>query len=215
MPRTLILVDGFDHFHDLAGAADSLRQILAAGWIPVQTAWGLSRFAERGRVVAEAEVAVLVLTGASLAASDLEDFRNRVLSGLGVVAVHAANVPAGDLAPGGRGEGLLEIVGSRFTGHAAFGRLRVETVARHPITEGLGPFDIDDEPYEFEWTGPEPEVLAVRRTSDGGAYPSVYARNHGEGRVAYIGLGHDARSWTHPSFRRLFERSVRWAGREL
>lgn len=50
----------------------SLRQTLAGEWIPVQTICGRTRFADRGRVVAEAEVAVLVLTGASLSPTDLE-----------------------------------------------------------------------------------------------------------------------------------------------
>lgn len=214
MPRTLLLVDGFDHFHDLMGAAASLQRTLLADWIPTPVATGMARFAERGRVAAGAQVVVLYLTGSSLTAADLEAFEARVRRGLGVVAVHASNVGVGDLSPGGSGEGLLGIVGSRFTGHADFGRLGVEVVGRHPVTEGVDRFEIDDEPYEFSWVGPEPEVLAVRRVPGGEAHPVLYVKPHGEGRVAYIGLGHDARSWAHPCFKRLLVQAVRWAGRE-
>jgi type 1 glutamine amidotransferase len=138
-----------------------------------------------------------------------------VRGGKGLVGVHGANIL------GWQGDGLdpayrpfFEVLGNRYLSHGPGhheGRHTIEIVAEHPITAGLSDFELFDEYYEFELADDEVTVLAQRHRADGEAIPVLYAREFGAGRVVYLALGHDMRSWGEPPVRALVRQSLRWA----
>jgi len=91
---------------------------------------------------------------------------------------------------------------------AAF-RVRT-TDAVHPITSGLGEFEIEDEVYSDLALEPDVTPLAVSSEATGGQ-PLAWARVVGRGRVFYDALGHDERSFGHATHRRLLRRAALWA----
>ncbi|MGH8046473.1 MAG: ThuA domain-containing protein, partial [Chthoniobacterales bacterium] len=112
-----------------------------------------------------------------------------------------------------------ELVGGVFVEHPAasttngsveyvfpFSVLR--TQSRHPSTEGVEPFGVHDEFYiERHSSGIDVHMVAIDR---GVAHPVVWTREHGNGRVARITLGHDTRTWNLPAYRRLVTQAVGW-----
>jgi uncharacterized protein len=114
---------------------------------------------------------------------------------------------------------FLALVGADFKGHPPFGPFTVRVADQdHPITQGLGPIEIEDECYRSEF--PDRGSLRVLMTShhpdpeaklDG--EPSAWTKEIGRGRLFYSALGHDHRVWPHPGLRELVRRGIRWAAR--
>src|SRR6266542_774036 len=114
-------------------------------------------------------------------------------------------------------EDFLQLVGASFINHPPFGPFTVKVSdPHHPITQGVGSFDLEDECYRRNVF--DPGAIRVIMTShhpdpeakiDG--EPSAWVRELGRGRIFYCALGHDHRVWPHPAVRDLVARGIRWA----
>ncbi len=87
--------------------------------------------------------------------------------------------------------------GKRGSGHGEFGPLQVEFTAPHPATQGMAPFQTEDELYHgmIEAPGAAFEVLATAfsdasRGGTGRDEPVILASSFGAGRVFHHLLGH-------------------------
>ncbi len=96
--------------------------------------------------------------------------------------------------------------------------VRVED-PRHPVTRGIGDFEIEDETYKGYWVDPAAHVLLS--TSEPTSERAIaWARTHGKARVVYVQLGHggprgQANAFTSPVYKRLVSQAIRWvAGKE-
>jgi type 1 glutamine amidotransferase len=86
------------------------------------------------------------------------------------------------------------------------------TDARHPITEGLAPFETDDELYTCLVGDRSIEIIAAARSKvDGLEYPMAFVLKYGEGRVFHTVLGHDLKAVTNSTVPELFRRGCAWA----
>ena len=88
------------------------------------------------------------------------------------------------------------------------------TPQKHPITAGIGPFQLTDETYKRMWISPEvtPLLITDNPNSDSTiAWVSPYAKS----RVVYIQLGHGHGSWDHPSFRTIVHNAILWSADRL
>lgn len=104
-----------------------------------------------------------------------------------------------------------ELLGTRAIDYSHAHRFEVTpSTADHFITRRMGPFIIEDELYELEGDGSRWTTL-LEAHWQGKTMPLAYARQEGEGRVAYLALGHDMRAFRHPEFQKLLFRSIRWA----
>lgn len=142
------------------------------------------------------------------ARAGLRDF---VAGGGALLAIHTAAVSFDDW-PGWR-----EMVGGAWdwgrSAHPPLGPMRVSVPpSDHPIVAGLGDFEVVDEAYGFLDLMPDVVPLAV--SPHGGVdHPMLWARPFGRGRVVYDALGHDARSYAHPTHAELLRRAARWLTR--
>lgn len=212
-PRALVVVGGDDTHHDLLGAAAVLTRLGAAAGFATAPAVGMQRFAHARPETADADVYVLYDSGALFPAAQQNALAEAIAAGKGLVALHMSNV-MGD--PEGADRAYRDLLGNHYLSHGPGhheGRHRIEIVATHPVTDGVDDFDLFDEYYEFAWVDDHCTVLAERTRDDGVRIPVLYTREVGEGRVVYLALGHDMRSWGEPSFQRLVVQAVRWAGR--
>lgn len=97
---------------------------------------------------------------------------------------------------------------------------RVEiTQPDHPLMQGIGDFDYHSEQY-FMHVDPGNDVLAVTRFDGthapwvkGTVMPVAWTRHHGEGRVFYSALGHNASEFDVPQMKEILRRGLVWASR--
>ena len=114
-----------------------------------------------------------------------------------------------------KSDGYWEMLGGRFAGHG-HGKFTVTIDdPDHPITKGLGPFEITDESYRHRYyKGVKLHFLASMKER-GETRPMAWVRDYGKGRVFYTANGHGRPAWTNPAWQRLVVRGIYWAaGRE-
>ena len=136
-------------------------------------------------------------------AQPLADF---VSGGGAYLAVHCATVACQDSAV------LRQLTGGVFLGHPpAFNFTVYPMHLEHPITAGVGAFSVFDEFYQQQI---EPDAAVHMIALDRGvAWPMVWSRTQGKGRVAHLAPGHDERVWNLPAYQRLVRQAVGWLGR--
>jgi len=93
------------------------------------------------------------------------------------------------------------------------------TKSDDPIVAGIEDFEYHSEQY-YMHVDPSNEVLAtttfngdIMSEIEGVVMPVAWKRKHGEGRVFYSGLGHNADEFEHDAMRTIFERGALWAAR--
>ncbi|WP_250038350.1 ThuA domain-containing protein [Paractinoplanes maris] len=102
------------------------------------------------------------------------------------------------------------------TFHPPIGPARVRRgAAGHPITDGLGDFEVYDERFtDLDLVDGTSDILYVH--DEGGAvHPLVWARTVGGSRVVYDALGHDVRSYDSPEHATVVRRAVAWLRHEI
>jgi type 1 glutamine amidotransferase len=211
MPSALVVVDGTDIHHDLIGAALALQSMGLAAGVTTGRAVGMQRFADARPETADVDAYVLYTAGGQFGRDQQEALSAAVAGGKGLFAVHASNV----LDEGEGDRVMVDLLGCRYLSHGPGhheGVYEVEVAAEHPITSGVTDFSLFDEYYVFELSDPGVRVLAQRQAGDG-TEPILYVREHGEGRVCYLALGHDMRAWGEPMFQRLVRQAIRWVSK--
>ena len=126
-----------------------------------------------------------------------------VQRGGALLAVHAATV-IGDSDPA-----LEKLLGGAFVRHPPqFTFKALPLSAQHPITDGIEAFDVYDELYIERY---HPSVIIhMIAVYEEVAYPVVWSRSEGGGRVAHIALGHASQTWELEPYQRLVLQTIRW-----
>ncbi|MEL7029432.1 MAG: ThuA domain-containing protein [Pseudomonadota bacterium] len=81
----------------------------------------------------------------------------------------------------------------------------------HPITSGVGGFEVEDEIYHHLSPRADVEVLLTAQNTEEGRQPIAWVREQGRGRVVYDALGHDGASLRQADHRTLIRNAARWA----
>lgn len=79
---------------------------------------------------------------------------------------------------------------------------------QHPIVDGIEAFTVHDEFY-IQRFDPAVQVHMVA-LDRGTAYPMVWTKPEGAGRVAHIAMGHSALVWAVPMYRQLMLQAAAW-----
>lgn len=79
----------------------------------------------------------------------------------------------------------------------------------HPVTRGIGDFEIVDETYgDYDVL---PTVRPLLTTNEPTSTPTIaWTHTYGRSRVVTVQGGHGPSAWQNPSFRRVLEQAVRW-----
>lgn len=155
-----------------------------------------------------------------------------VRGGKGFVAVHSSTDSFHTLpdpadrsnryvAHGAASDAYLRMLGGEFIAHGNQQSAPMRIVdAGFPGMDSFGGAEVDrwGEWYSLKDFAPDLHVLAVLETRgmpdsmyQRGAYPVVWARQHGRGRVFYSALGHLEREWEEPAFLGHLLGGLRWA----
>lgn len=146
-----------------------------------------------------------------LGVADGELLERYVYGGGGLLALHTA-VICFDAEPHWRA-----LIGAAWnwerSSHPPVAEVEVQVTEagrRHPITAGIEPFCIVDEPYGFLDGADDLEPL-LTATRNGVVHPMLWARAVGAGRVVTDLLGHGVESVTHPAHRTILQRAAQWS----
>ncbi len=110
-----------------------------------------------------------------------------------------------------------EVVGiaDRGFGYYHDQTLHVEVADRvHPITKGLGPWEMVDETYTVNEPGEGNHILLT--TEHPKSMRSLaWTRSYGKARVFCCESGHDNQTWADANFRIILQRGILWAAGKL
>jgi hypothetical protein len=99
--------------------------------------------------------------------------------------------------------------------HDPYHTFRVDVADEaHPILEGVRPFTTDDELYFNLLMRPDMHVVMSADQERFGhtvAEPILVTHYVHNARCVYFALGHDAKSCSHPMFRKIIVQSIEWA----
>ena len=99
--------------------------------------------------------------------------------------------------------------------HDDFGKFTVNvTSIPHVITKKIRDFETTDELY-FNQKGEDPiePLLTAKSKRTGNAEALAWVYMYGNGRVFQTLLGHNARSYQSPEYRKLLQRAAKWSGK--
>ncbi len=128
-----------------------------------------------------------------------------VRAGGAFVGLHCATTVGKDNAA------FIEMLGGRFVSHGPLAEFPVNIVDReHPITARMIDFRVSDELYLLDRFDPARVNMLATAMWKGAPHPVAYTKDHGNGNVFYLALGHDERALTTPEFQKLVVRGTDW-----
>ena len=116
-----------------------------------------------------------------------------------------------------------EVMGGTFNGHPALRPFRVSPTAnRHPITDGITPFMVNDEQHYLIYDKDPKYVILEAENTDGLAFRdlgtksiSAWAYDYGKGRVVFTAVGHTNHAFWVPQYLEVQKRSMRWLLKQI
>jgi type 1 glutamine amidotransferase len=209
--RALILLGGT--WHDFEGFLAHHRPLLEAGGWRVEATYDLERLTRLAEDGIGLVVSYTCFTAPregekgsgpeGMSAAQLSGLAAWVREGGALLGAHAATVL------GSSGAELGKLLGGEFLSHPPQFAFPVYPVSGdHPIVSGIEAFCVFDEFYIQRQTAPvDIHMVAIDR---GVAYPMVWSKSEGGGRVAYLAMGHSESIWSQPTYRKLFAQAVAW-----
>ncbi|SDM86441.1 hypothetical protein SAMN04487897_101296 [Paenibacillus sp. yr247] len=106
---------------------------------------------------------------------------------------------------------LLQMIGAKFIGHPPYQALKYyRTAENHPLLEGVENFNMDEEPYLFDFDPFTPKTVFLEFEFAGNRYPAAWEQAYCLGKVIYLQPGHHAPSFKSEAYRRLVLNSACW-----
>lgn len=154
-----------------------------------------------------------------ITADQSQAIKDYVNQGGGLYALHNSS----DISNSDGGKGYREVMGGAYNGHPPLRPFRVQpTTNKHPITEGIAPFIVNDEQHYPIYDKDPKYIILEAENVDGLSYRDMgtksvsgWAYDYGKGRVVFTGVGHTIHAMWNPQYLEIQKRSVRWLLREL
>jgi type 1 glutamine amidotransferase len=116
-----------------------------------------------------------------------------------------------------------EVMGGAFIGHPPLRPFRVRpTENKHPITEGITAFMVNDEQHYVAYDKDPKYVLLQAENIDGLPFQtlgtrsiSAWAYDFGRGRVVFTAVGHTNHAMWAPQYLEIQKRAVRWLLKQI
>jgi type 1 glutamine amidotransferase len=208
--KSILLVLG-GIYHDFDGFATAVTPVFEAAGHAVRATYDLDDLARLDESRTEAVLLYTSLSApregetrvAGHTDAQVESLTRWVRSGGRLLGIHAATV-AGQFSPA-----YKTLLGGVFVSHPPQFSFTVYPLCRkHPIIAGIEAFAVRDEFYIQQCD--ESIQIHMVALDRGVAHPMVWSRTEGDGRVAYVAMGHGPEVWTLEPYRRLLIQAVEW-----
>jgi len=209
--RVLLVLGGM--YHDFDGFAAAMRLLLDGAGHSLTDTYDLDLLNQLDRSDYDLVMSYTSLsrhregeqdtTPETLTEDQVRNLTHWVNTGGALLAVHGATVS------GTPNVELRALMGGVFVSHPPQFSFMVYPMYRpHPITEGIEAFAVKDEFYVQDYDETDDvHMVAIDR---GVAYPMVWTRDQGQGRVAHIAMGHGPEVWRLAPYQRLVLQSIAW-----
>jgi uncharacterized protein len=213
MKSALIVWGGWDG-HEPELCAHIIRDMLTEEDFSVRVEAETASFADPE--IRNLDLIVPIYTMSKIEKAEVENLCAAVESGVGLAGYH------GGMCDAFRDQVEYQFMcGGQWVAHP--GNIidyRVNISAKDdPVMAGISDFDYTSEQY-YMHVDPSNEVLATTTFSGehapwtkGVVMPVVWKRKHGQGRVFYSSLGHQAKEFNVPEMRTVLRRGMVWAAR--
>jgi type 1 glutamine amidotransferase len=116
-----------------------------------------------------------------------------------------------------------EVMGGAYIGHPPLRPFRVRPSAnKHPITEGIGEFMVNDEQHYVTYDKDWKYVILEAENIDGLTFQDLgtksvsgWAYDFGQGRVVFTAVGHNIHAMWSPRYLEIQKRSIRWLLKQI
>jgi type 1 glutamine amidotransferase len=116
-----------------------------------------------------------------------------------------------------------EVMGGAYISHPPLRPFEVHATAnKHPITDGMKPFIVNDEQHYVIYDKDPKYVILEAENLDGLKFEDLgtksisgWAYDFGKGRVVFTAVGHNIHAMWNPQYIEIQKRSIRWLLREL
>ena len=116
-----------------------------------------------------------------------------------------------------------DVMGGAYIGHPPLRPFKVHVVnSRHPITQGIADFIVNDEQHYVHYDKDRKNVLLEAENLDGLTYENLgakstagWAYDYGRGRVVFTSPGHTVHALWVPEYLKLQKRAVQWLLKEI
>jgi type 1 glutamine amidotransferase len=116
-----------------------------------------------------------------------------------------------------------EVMGGCYNGHPPLRPFQVHATAnKHPITEGMSPFIVNDEQHYVIYDKDPKYAILEAENLDGLNFDnrgtksvSGWAYDFGQGRVVFTAVGHTIHAMWAPQYIEIQKRSIRWCLKDL
>jgi len=209
--RVLLILGGM--YHDFEGFAAAMRLLIEGAGYAIDPTYDLDLLTQLDRSDYDLVMSYTSLSPhreghedtspETLTDDQVRGLTSWVSTGGALLAVHGATVS------GIPNPAMRALLGGVFVSHPPQFSFMVYPMYRpHPITEGIEAFAVTDEFYVQEYDQSDDlHMVAIDR---GVAYPMVWTREQGQGRVAHIAMGHGPAVWRLPQYQQLILQAVAW-----
>jgi len=209
--RILLILGGM--YHDFEGFAGTMRLLLEGAGHAVEPTYDLALLTQLDRSDYDLVMSYTSLsrhregqednTPETLTDDQVRSLTHWVNTGGALLAIHGATVS------GLPNPEMRSLLGGVFVSHPPQFSFMVYPMYRpHPITEGIEAFAVKDEFYVQDYD--EWDSVHMVALDRGVAYPMVWTREQGQGRVAHIAMGHGMDVWRLPQYQQLVLQAVAW-----
>jgi type 1 glutamine amidotransferase len=116
-----------------------------------------------------------------------------------------------------------DVMGGAYISHPPLRPFEVHATAnKHPITEGMKPFIVNDEQHYVNYDKDPKYVILEAENVDGLKFEDLgtksisgWAYDSGKGRVVFTAVGHTIHAMWNPEYVEIQKRSIRWLLKEL
>jgi type 1 glutamine amidotransferase len=114
-------------------------------------------------------------------------------------------------------------MGGAYIGHPPLRPFRIRASQnKHPITEGIQDFIVNDEQHYVEYDGDRKNIILEAENIDGLGYEKYgtksiggWAYDFGQGRVVFTAAGHTIHVLWNPEYLKIQKRSIQWLLKQL
>jgi type 1 glutamine amidotransferase len=208
--RALLLGDDSGAlWHPLTPVREELDAILGENWI-VESTEDYDRMAGLNRDSIELFISYTDCWSRDLTPEQISGLIGYVAAGGGLLLLHNGISLH-------RSYEAAQMIGAKFAGHPPYQPLvyRAAAATAHPVMADFHDFELDEEPYMFEFDPFTPRTVFLEFEFEGKRHPAAWSHSYGLGRVLYLQPGHHAPSFKPEAYRSLIRRCALWAAGRL
>ncbi|NLW49013.1 MAG: ThuA domain-containing protein [Firmicutes bacterium] len=204
-PKILIIGDYTNYqYHPFSGIAHTLEGLLSGRGLEPKFTEDRKELEPENLSQYDALITYVESWDQVLPSNQIQGILDFVASGRRIFGVHCGISYANPE--------YYELFGARFTNHPPLHEFPVKISGeKHPLTDGLADFRIEDELYMFDYKDFLQLKVLMEGDFEGKAYPLAWEKKAGAGALLYLALGHDQRAFGNEMFQKTLLNGALWA----